>query len=100
MADWWRRCRCAGRLGFVRVVFRRADVSSFNYSITSFPGDEGLPDISPDGTQVAFNWSGEKRDNRDVYVMRIGDPRHIASPRIRLTTAYRRGGQMAAKSRS
>jgi serine/threonine protein kinase len=49
--------------------------------ITSFPGDEDWPDISPDGTQVAFNWSGEKRDNRDVYVIRIGD-----GTALRLTT--------------
>jgi eukaryotic-like serine/threonine-protein kinase len=41
--------------------------------ITSFPGDESWPDLSPDGTQVAFNWSGEKREIRHAYVMRIGD---------------------------
>jgi Tol biopolymer transport system component len=41
--------------------------------ITSFPGDEDYPDLSPDGSQIAFNWSGAKRDNHDVYVMRVGD---------------------------
>ena len=38
VADRGRRCGCAGRLGFVvRLVFRRADVSSFNYSDYAFP---------------------------------------------------------------
>jgi hypothetical protein len=40
--------------------------------LTSFPGDEGYPTFSPDGTQVAFVWNGEKRDNTDIYIKRIG----------------------------
>src|SRR4030095_7262116 len=39
---------------------------------TSFPGWEGNPAFSPDGNQIAFDWSGEKNDNSDIYVMLIG----------------------------
>jgi Tol biopolymer transport system component len=30
------------------------------------------PAFSPDGKKVAFAWNGEKRDNFDIYVKRIG----------------------------
>jgi serine/threonine protein kinase len=49
--------------------------------LTSFPGFEGAPTLSPDGNQVAFTWEGEKGENIDIYVMPVG----AASP-IRLTT--------------
>jgi eukaryotic-like serine/threonine-protein kinase len=40
--------------------------------LTSTPGSESFPTFSPDGDQVAFVWSGEKRDNADIYVKMIG----------------------------
>jgi hypothetical protein len=40
--------------------------------VTSFPGDEGSPTISPDGTQVAFVWNGENRNNPGIYLKRLG----------------------------
>ena len=40
--------------------------------LTSFPGDESSPSLSPDGKQVAFKWNGEKRQNFDIYVMQVG----------------------------
>ncbi len=36
--------------------------------LTSYPGKEGDPALSPDGKQVAFSWNGEKGDNFDIYV--------------------------------
>jgi eukaryotic-like serine/threonine-protein kinase len=45
--------------------------------LTSFPGDEGSPTISPDGTQVAFVWNGENRDNPGIYVKRLGVDRAL-----------------------
>jgi serine/threonine protein kinase len=50
---------------------------------TSFAGGEWLGDFSPDGSQIAFAWTGEKEDNfiADIYVKQIG----VESPK-RLTT--------------
>ncbi|HEV8485014.1 MAG TPA: winged helix-turn-helix domain-containing protein, partial [Blastocatellia bacterium] len=48
---------------------------------TSFPGWEGNPAFSPNGNQIAFDWSGEKNDNFDIYVMLIGSENPL-----RLTT--------------
>src|SRR4030095_17029313 len=50
-------------------------------SFTSFPGFEGNPAFSPDGNQIAFDWSGEKNDNPNIYVMLIGSQKPL-----RLTT--------------
>ncbi len=49
--------------------------------VTSYPGEEGDPAISPDGKQIAFCWNGEKQDNFDIYVKLIG----VGAP-LRLTT--------------
>jgi eukaryotic-like serine/threonine-protein kinase len=39
--------------------------------LTSYPGMEQQPSLSPDGTQVAFAWNGEREDNFDIYVKQI-----------------------------
>ena len=36
--------------------------------LTSYPGEQQDPALSPDGKQVAFSWNGEKEDNFDIYV--------------------------------
>ena len=41
--------------------------------LTAYAGNEEMPAISPDGNQVAFVWNGERQDNLDIYVKRIGD---------------------------
>jgi serine/threonine protein kinase/Tol biopolymer transport system component len=41
-------------------------------AITTFPGQEQYPSLSPDGTQVTFSWNGPKQDNFDIYVQMIG----------------------------
>ena len=48
--------------------------------LTSYPGYELQPVLSPDGKRLAFSWNGEK-DNYDIYVQAVG-----ASNPIRLTT--------------
>ena len=46
-------------------------------ALTTYPGIEAQPTFSPDGTQVAFSWDGERLDNEDIYVMVVGtDPPH------------------------
>jgi Tol biopolymer transport system component len=49
--------------------------------LTTLPGNEQQPSLSPDGTQVAFEWNGEGADNVDLYIMPVG----TGTP-LRLTT--------------
>lgn len=49
--------------------------------LTSYPGDEREPAVSPDGSTVAFSWSGAPGDNYDIYVVRPG-----AQEPLRLTS--------------
>jgi len=38
------------------------------FQVTSLPGRQIQPSLSPDGTRVAFAWDGELGDNFDIYV--------------------------------
>jgi len=49
--------------------------------LTTYPGQEIQPALSPDGKQVAFAWNGEKKDNYDIYVKLVD-----AGTPLRLTT--------------
>ena len=53
--------------------------------LTTYPGGETGPSLSPDGNQVAFSWNGPREDNPDVYVKLVG-----SGEPIRLTTAPER----------
>jgi hypothetical protein len=65
-----------------RVVSKSPRLPPFKIvRITSFPGIEREPAISPDGKMIAFIWDGENQDNFDVYVKLID-----AGAPIRLTT--------------
>jgi Tol biopolymer transport system component/DNA-binding winged helix-turn-helix (wHTH) protein len=61
--------------------------------LTSYPGHERNPALSPEGNQVAFAWNGEKQDNFDIYVKAIGPD----APR-RLTTDLAEDGSPAWSS--
>ena len=50
-------------------------------ALTTFPGPELYPSLSPDGNHVVFTWTGPKQENADVYVQQIG-----AGAPLRLTT--------------
>ena len=39
--------------------------------LTTYPGTETEPALSPDGKQIAFAWDGPNRDNFDIYVRLI-----------------------------
>jgi Tol biopolymer transport system component/DNA-binding winged helix-turn-helix (wHTH) protein len=49
--------------------------------LTSYPGTELSPTFSPDGSQVAFSWNGERQDNFDIYVKLVD-----GSDALRLTS--------------
>ncbi len=57
------------------------DVPLVAVPLTSYAGEEYWPTLSPDGTQVAFSWNGEKQDKFDIYVKQIG-----VEPPFRLTS--------------
>lgn len=57
--------------------------------LTSYAGSALCPSFSVEGDRIAFSWDGEKQDNSDIYVKRIGlglplrlttDPRPDLSP--------------------
>jgi eukaryotic-like serine/threonine-protein kinase len=50
--------------------------------LTSYAGSEYGASFSPDGTQIAFGWNGEKEDNWDIYIKLVG-----SEPPFRLTTS-------------
>ena len=80
----------ATSVGAFFLVARRAQPHTGRpVPLTTFRGYECDPALSPDGSHVAFVWNGEKQDNFDIYVMRIGsdapfrlttDPQDDASP--------------------
>ena len=49
--------------------------------LTEDAGFARQPSFSPDGTQVAYSWNGEKQDNFDVYVKALdgGAPRRLTA---------------------
>jgi Tol biopolymer transport system component/tRNA A-37 threonylcarbamoyl transferase component Bud32 len=49
--------------------------------LTTYPGSERFPSLSPDGNQVAFAWDGPEHSNSDIYVKLIG-----SGEPLRLTT--------------
>jgi serine/threonine protein kinase len=50
--------------------------------LTTYTGTQGHASFSPDGSQVAFDWTGEKGDHRDIYVKLVE-----GGPPLRLTTS-------------
>jgi Tol biopolymer transport system component len=63
---WW---MISSRAASIPYPLRVTRVSK----LTSYPGDEREPAISPDGSYVAFSWSGVAGDNYDIYVVQTGD---------------------------
>jgi serine/threonine protein kinase len=65
---------------YFRSTARRTEVFTVT-PLTSYPGSELSPSFSPDASQVAFSWNGERRENQDIYVRLVdgGTP-------LRLTT--------------
>ncbi len=67
--------------------------------VTTYRGDETFPSFSPDGSQVAFVWSGEHQDNPDIYVKTIGTDKAVrltTDPRPDLSPAWSPDGRYIA----
>ncbi len=63
----------AGAIGARWSAARRTESRPIKVSyVTTYPGDELDPSLSPDGSQVAFSWGGNRNENRDIYVLPIG----------------------------
>ena len=56
--------------------------------LTSYPGDEREPAISPDGAYVAFSWSGQAGDNYDIYVVQTGGQQPLRLTRKRIAEIF------------
>ncbi len=57
------------------MLWDRGDIREASLTavqLTAYPGQEAQPSFSPDGSQVAFVWSGEDESNFDVYVQLVG----------------------------
>jgi eukaryotic-like serine/threonine-protein kinase len=70
--------------------------------LTSYPGIEASPALSPDGRQVAFSWDGEKGQNEDIHVVMIGadNPLPVTSDPARdVAPAWKPDGSVIAFAR-
>jgi Tol biopolymer transport system component len=55
--------------------------------VTSYPGDEREPSMSPDGRQVAFSWDGED-GQRHIYVALFGEQHPLRLTRAAAEDTY------------
>jgi Tol biopolymer transport system component len=66
--------------------------------LTSYPGIEDSPSLSPDGNFVAFAWTGRDGGVRHIYVKAVGGDaiRQLTSGRGEYSPAWSRDGQRIA----
>jgi Tol biopolymer transport system component/DNA-binding winged helix-turn-helix (wHTH) protein len=88
-----------------RVTARHAASSVKLAPLTAFPGQEVAPSFSPDGTQVAFAWTGDKpeaAEGFDLYAKVVGTERPLrltTHPAAWITPAWSPDGGTIAFSR-
>jgi serine/threonine protein kinase len=71
--------------------------------LTTMPGTEQLPSLSPDGNLVAYSWDGPNFDNTDIYVQQIGGGaplRLTTDPAAEICPAWSPDGRFIAFGRS
>jgi Tol biopolymer transport system component len=71
---WWTRNRPTQTIQNIKLI-----------PLTSDPGVDQEPSLSPDGTQVAFSWNGPDQANFDIYVKTTKAGAAVAAPPLRLT---------------
>jgi Tol biopolymer transport system component len=67
--------------------------------LTTYAGSQSHPSFSPDGSQVAFQWTGEKGDHWDIYVKLVegGTPLQLtAGPESAASPAWSPDGRQIA----
>ena len=67
--------------------------------ITTFPGYENRPQLSPDGNRIVFQWNGEEQDNWDIYVKELeghGFNRLTTDPALDCCPAWSPDGRQIA----
>ena len=73
----WGALAVAGVAGALAWAFRDLDrdeaLALEGRPLTTFPGREIEPALSPDGSRVAFAWQGAEGDNWDIYVKALSD---------------------------
>lgn len=70
-----------GAVVWIALRWQPHDIQPVQSTITSDPGRQQQPALSPDGSQVAYVWEGESGNNRDIYVTMTsgGLPRRITT---------------------
>jgi Tol biopolymer transport system component/DNA-binding winged helix-turn-helix (wHTH) protein len=88
-----------------RIPARNAASNVKLAPLTAFPGQEVAPSFSPDGTQVAFAWTGDTpgaAEGFDLYAKVVGTERPLrltAHPAAWITPAWSPDGRSIAFSR-
>jgi Tol biopolymer transport system component len=106
---WWLAVALAGALLLAVTVWLRWRPREPELApprlvfLTSMRGDLTHPTFSPDGTQIAFAWRGEKGDNWDIYLKMIGSSeihRLTMDPAIDFEPSWSPDGRQIAFVRS
>jgi serine/threonine protein kinase len=74
LAWWWAGNRPPQTIQDIKLI-----------PLTTDPGVEQEPSLSPDGSQVAFSWNGPDQANFDIYVKTTKAGAAVAAPPLRLT---------------
>ena len=71
---WWARNRPAQTSQNIKLI-----------PLTTEPGVEQEPSLSPDGSQVAYSWNGPDEANFDIYIKTTRAGTAVSTPPLRLT---------------
>jgi DNA-binding winged helix-turn-helix (wHTH) protein len=67
-----------GLIGIYLLLLKKQDLPEMAARpLTTYPGNEAWPSFSPDGSQVAFGWKREKRDDFDIHVAVVGSDKAL-----------------------
>ncbi len=71
--------------------------------LTSEPGLVASPTFSPDGLQIAYTWNGNRQENYDIYIKKLGSQqatRLTKSPEVDFNPVWSPDGKFIAFCRS